>query len=60
MARWSQDQQWYSAKITNVENNKYDVLFLDYGNSETGLVIKALRPENHVRFAIFAAGDFVW
>eukprot|EP00474_Spongospora_subterranea_P008862 CRZ09320.1 hypothetical protein [Spongospora subterranea] len=47
-ARWSQDQQWYSARITLSENNKYDVIFLDYGNTESGLSSKALRPEKQV------------
>jgi hypothetical protein len=52
-AKWSQDQQWYSARITRIENGKYDVIFLDYGNSESGLGYKALRPEKNVRTLIF-------
>lgn len=31
-ARFSQDNQWYRAKVEKVEGNTATVLFLDYGN----------------------------
>ncbi|BFZ25083.1 hypothetical protein BsWGS_28122 [Bradybaena similaris] len=33
-ARFSQDNQWYRAKVEKVEGNTATVLFLDYGNRE--------------------------
>lgn len=36
MARFSEDQQWYRAKVTKLVNaDESQVLFLDYGNSES-------------------------
>eukprot|EP00730_Choanoeca_flexa_P019685 TRINITY_DN9622_c0_g1_i1.p2 TRINITY_DN9622_c0_g1~~TRINITY_DN9622_c0_g1_i1.p2 ORF type:complete len:879 (+),score=258.12 TRINITY_DN9622_c0_g1_i1:2861-5497(+) len=34
-AQFSQDMGWYRARITEINGNDVDVLYVDYGNSET-------------------------
>ena len=34
LAKWSEDEIWYRAQITGIHANSYDVLFIDYGNSD--------------------------
>ena len=34
IAKWSEDEIWYRAQITGINAKSYDVLFIDYGNSD--------------------------
>ncbi|XP_069127026.1 uncharacterized protein [Argopecten irradians] len=34
VAKFSEDEMWYRAEISSFENNKIEVQFIDYGNSE--------------------------
>ena len=47
-ARFSLDQQWYRAKVLSAKTSdpakhSYDVLFVDFGNKESGLGSAAIR-----------------
>merc|ERR1719450_508150 len=33
VAKWSEDEVWYNAKVQSINNEVYEVLFIDYGNS---------------------------
>ena len=46
-AKFSEDDLWYRARVTRVDNAQVDVLYVDYGNSETVGVgsIKVLQPQ---------------
>lgn len=35
MAKYSSDEAWYRSLVTHVAENKADILFVDYGNSES-------------------------
>ncbi|KAL9635577.1 MAG: hypothetical protein Q9164_003366 [Protoblastenia rupestris] len=52
-ARFSEDEQWYRGRIrrNDREAKKADVLFIDYGNSET-LPWSELRPLNPTTFGV--------
>ena len=52
-ARFSEDREWYRARIRRNDRDakKADVLFLDYGNSET-LPWTELRPLNQPQFSL--------
>lgn len=51
-AKYSDDQQWYRAKVEKIEGSKIHVLFVDYGNKEvTSAVCLAQLPSN---FAIMS------
>jgi tudor domain-containing protein 1/4/6/7 len=38
MAKYSSDEAWYRSRVTQVTGNKADILFVDYGNSESSSV----------------------
>ncbi|XP_064604917.1 uncharacterized protein LOC135470098 [Liolophura sinensis] len=42
LAQFSDDDAWYRAKITDIEDDQYQVLYVDFGNSEW-------RPESKIR-----------
>ena len=33
VAKWSEDEVWYNAKVQSTSNEVYEVIFIDYGNS---------------------------
>ncbi|XP_045158547.2 uncharacterized protein LOC123524421 isoform X3 [Mercenaria mercenaria] len=47
-AKYSEDEAWYRAEVTQIEGNKVTVLFVDYGNSEETTITNLRQLEDDI------------